>query len=389
LPSGGYVFTTLSGPGNTLFAQATGINDSGQVTGAYLDSSLHTHAFEWTAGQYVTLNYPGAFDTFGLGINAFGEIVGFYTQTEFGNQLGYQRSGGLYTAINYPGATATTPWGVNSLGQITGTYVDINNAQHGFLLSSSGQYTSVDAPNGVNGTGLYGVNDLGQTVGYYLDASFVGHGFLLQDGHFTPVSGPSGAHRSGPGGINLEGTIVGSFSDSSGLEHGYVESGGQYLRLDDPNGALGTTAWGINDLGQIVGTFTDANSVKHGFLATPSSGNPLRGLRLDHGILKTLESSGDIVRDALATDSRFNATGPVQEVTPTVGVPKAQDVGMVVAAMAGNPLPDAVVRSSEQGSTVRAAAKLSTGGGLGMSAQDVFSGPDEVWLYYLTQIGTL
>jgi probable HAF family extracellular repeat protein len=75
---------------------------------------------------------------------------------------------------------STLATGINASGQIVGYYLDVFNVVHGFLLDN-GSYTMLDVP-GSTGTWAYGINDSGQIVGYYYDASEGQHGFLA-----TPV----------------------------------------------------------------------------------------------------------------------------------------------------------------------------------------------------------
>ena len=68
--------TTLAVPGTT-FATAFGINDHGDVTGFYFDST-GTHGYLYSSGKYTTLDVPGTFSTLAFGINNAGQIVGEY-----------------------------------------------------------------------------------------------------------------------------------------------------------------------------------------------------------------------------------------------------------------------------------------------------------------------
>src|SRR5438045_2839940 len=63
-------------PGNNT--QVFGINATGQIVGFYTDSLNKTHGFLYTAGTYVTLDVPGAISTEALGINSSGQIVGIF-----------------------------------------------------------------------------------------------------------------------------------------------------------------------------------------------------------------------------------------------------------------------------------------------------------------------
>jgi len=51
---------------------------------------------------------------------------------------------GTYTQIDVPGATTTVIQGINAAGDVVGSYND-SNGSHGFLLSS-GVFTTIDYP---------------------------------------------------------------------------------------------------------------------------------------------------------------------------------------------------------------------------------------------------
>jgi probable HAF family extracellular repeat protein len=72
-----FTYTAIEVFGNTL---ATGINDSGQVVGYYLQA---THSFLLSDGSYTTLNVPNAQLTEAEGINNSGQIVGWDDSNSF------------------------------------------------------------------------------------------------------------------------------------------------------------------------------------------------------------------------------------------------------------------------------------------------------------------
>jgi probable HAF family extracellular repeat protein len=223
----GQSFSTVDFPGavdNDLKA----INDSTETTGDYDDSSGLTHGFlRQPDGSVVTIDPPASGGyTEANGINNSGTIVGRY----FGNSgdlHGFQFSNGNYSTIDVPGATGTSVFGINNLGDIVGAYKDTSGATHGFLLSN-GSVTTIDFPGSTN-TNAQGINDSGEIVGSTVVGN-VRHGYLFSNGHFTQIDFPgaslagSGAPLSGTDvhGINTSGVIVGSYTDSAGVIHGFV-----------------------------------------------------------------------------------------------------------------------------------------------------------------------
>lgn len=117
---------------------------------------------------YTTLDDPLATGgTFAFGINATGQVVGYY-QNASGSH-GFLYAGGTYTTLDYPSSNGTLAYGINDSGQIIGFYSN-GTGEHGFLYLG-GSYTSFDDPSATNGTDARGINDLGQIVGGYVSGS--------------------------------------------------------------------------------------------------------------------------------------------------------------------------------------------------------------------------
>ena len=271
-----YVFQTIDDPLGVFAETASGINARGQVVGWYADAKFNFHGFLLSGGRYTNIDVPGAPGTFAAGINDRGQIVGSYLDAHGFGVHGFLLSGGQYTTLDDPAASeGTEPRGINNEGEIVGGYLDADCNEHAFLLTG-GQYTTVDPP---NSSGLAaeadGVNARGQIVGGYLDTNFNVHGYLLSGGQYTNLDDPNAVNGTFAYRNNASGQIVGYFADASFSRHGFLLSGGQYTTLDDPNGGSGrfqgTTVAGINDAGTVVGIFTDSTHHQHAFLATPTN----------------------------------------------------------------------------------------------------------------------
>jgi uncharacterized membrane protein len=186
----------------------------------------------------ITLDIPGASETFALGINDSGLVVGYWDLLDAdGNTLavhGFTWKDGAFTntQIDFPGAAATGIFGINARGDFVGVWLPdlISGIEHGFACPKTGQCISFDAP--VPGTVLTqadDINALGQIVGVYIGADGIWHAFLMVGATFTSFNFP---------------------------------------------GATGTGAYGINSAGQIVGKYFAPDGSTHGFLANPESGRP-------------------------------------------------------------------------------------------------------------------
>lgn len=247
-----YVFTTINVPGSVATEQASGINDSGQIAGYFLQRQFEGFL---TDNKSIKLSVPGSSATEAFGINNSGEIVGTWF-TGSGGQNAFLYAKGSFQSLGLPMAQAN---GINDTGQIVGFY----NGPAGFegFSYKNGSIRSILYPGAIF-TETFGVNDAGQIIGSYADTLGLMHSFIYADGKFTPVNVPGQAM-----GINNNGQIVGYLSGPSGFE-GFVYNHGGVTTLSVP-GSVATQALGINDAGQVVGTYFDSSQQQHAFLATP------------------------------------------------------------------------------------------------------------------------
>jgi probable HAF family extracellular repeat protein len=190
-------WTTLDNPStadNALgvaFTEAHGINDSGQVVGAYTDGMAAIHGFLYENGTWTTLDDPSAADnasgvafTQAYGINDSGQIVGYFGDSN-ASAKGFVYSSGSWTTLSNPSAgigsqQGTFPRTINNSGQIVGYYIDANGAYHGFLYAH-GTWTTVNVPTAEQ-TRAFGINNSGQIVGWYQGSTPHGQGFSYPSG---------------------------------------------------------------------------------------------------------------------------------------------------------------------------------------------------------------
>jgi hypothetical protein len=105
------------------------------------------------------------------GVNASGEVVGFYQYGVSGTTPLFSAFTDIAGAINsfqFPGSVNTQALGVNNLGEIVGDYI-LGGVMHGFL-DNAGMFTTLD-PTGSTATTINGINDLGTVVGFYVNAA--------------------------------------------------------------------------------------------------------------------------------------------------------------------------------------------------------------------------
>jgi probable HAF family extracellular repeat protein len=191
----------------------------------YYSDAAGTHGFLLDQGNYTTLDVPGSGFTYATGINASGQVVGFYFDAG-GIGHGFLFDHASYTTLDVPGSTSTEAYGINDSGQIVGSY-SAGRAAPGFLLDND-SYTTLDVPRILpypSNLTLAGINASGEIVGYIVgfdvDLFQTSRGFLLNQGSYTTLGVVPGAAFTEAYGINASGQIVGSYDDAVG-RHGFL-----------------------------------------------------------------------------------------------------------------------------------------------------------------------
>lgn len=217
--------TTILG---TNYSEATNINNRGDITGQMIGDDGFFHGFLLSGGVLTTLDFPGASDTFALGINDSGLVVGYWDLIDAdGNVLanhGFTWKDGAFAQFDFPGAGVTAIFGINARGDLVGVWLsDVNSSiEHGFVCPKTAPCFSVDAP--VPGTVLTQANDInanGQIVGVYIRDDGVWHAFLMVGATFNSFDFP-GATGTGAYGINSAGQVVGKYFADDGSTHGFL-----------------------------------------------------------------------------------------------------------------------------------------------------------------------
>src|SRR6266851_4520065 len=124
-----------------------------------------------------------------------------------------------YRQLDVPTSASTELDGVNAMGEIIGFFFDNAGRQHGLIRRGS-IFSQFDVP-GSTATQVLSINDAGTTVGMFSDAAGASHGFIDKAGSFTQVNFP-GVASTDANGLNAAGFLVGDFFDAAGVEHGYT-----------------------------------------------------------------------------------------------------------------------------------------------------------------------
>jgi probable HAF family extracellular repeat protein len=271
-----FTFTSIDFPGGTL-TTAHGINNHGDIVGSYRIEPPR-HALLIKAGKFIPLapttilgtNFSDAFK-----INDRGDIVGYFNGDD-GFFHGFLLSKGVLTTLDFPGASETFAIGINESGTVVGFWdlldADGNEiAEHGFTWKN-GAFTEVNFP-GAADTFLASINARGDLVGGWDPGLFsnVAHGLACSKKQCFSFDVPfPGSTLTQAFDISAPGKIVGGYNDPDNVSHAFLAVGANFTRLDFPD-STDTGAFGINSAGQIVGVYDTADGSRHGFLAQPNN----------------------------------------------------------------------------------------------------------------------
>jgi uncharacterized protein (TIGR03437 family) len=218
--------------------------------------------------SYSTFDPTGSTNTSVNGMNNAGQIVGAYRDAA-GVTHNFLRSadGSTYTAVVVPGSQpgTTTTDAINNLGQIAGNYIDASSGLfRSYIRSADGStFTPFDIPSLGPGGGPKGINDHGVITGSVVAASAsAAYGFVRgADGTFTTINMFDAGIR--PEAIDNNGDIAGFYiaGGSGGLDHGFLRSpAGAYTTFDLPGTDNGARLVSINNRGQVAGYGVNYNS---------------------------------------------------------------------------------------------------------------------------------
>lgn len=205
------------------FSAAGGPNDVGVLFGAYADALAVQHGFLLRHGHVRTVDFPGHLNSNIDGVNVFGVIAGVYWDSD-GVYHGIVRGqDGRDTPFDVAGARDTYPLGINADGEIVGYYSDTSGSQvHGFYRNARGLIFSLDVPGaGSGGTVAFAINDVGQVSGYYVDTSGTIHGFVQTRGQFQSLDVPDAVGTIATA-MNNFGVVTGEYFDAAGHRYGFV-----------------------------------------------------------------------------------------------------------------------------------------------------------------------
>lgn len=177
-PNGTITNVTMNGTAMNYLAQ--GINAKKLFTGSYYNTSnVITGYIGKNAAWKKDFTLPGITTTAvaGRGMDDNGDLTGWYEDSS-GNQHGfYYPKGGTPVTIDDTGGV-TNPEGINNKGEISGLYTDSSGNRHGFIYNIKKQKFTELTISGSTYVEVWGLNDKGVVAIDGLDSStglFVGY----------------------------------------------------------------------------------------------------------------------------------------------------------------------------------------------------------------------
>jgi len=277
-----YRFIEVPVPGPS---EGLGINDSGLVTGYYIDPTTgDVRSFLFEHRVLTTgIAAPGATITSLGPANNLGVESGNYGDETNQQAVFYDIRHGTYTPLpEIPGLPFSFGNGINDFGHASGVaytsgdwFTGGNGLGQNWIWDGR-HYTFFTVPGAVNGAFAGGINDWDQVTGYFVDSSGLPQGFVKDGDKYTTLDVPGAIYTLAQG-INNQGVVAGAYLDASG-NHGFISSKGKFVTVDvNIPGALGTGWYGSNEHGDLAGVFGDASGVIHAVIALRVNGNADRG----------------------------------------------------------------------------------------------------------------
>ena len=187
------VYTAIKIPGATS-AVATGINNAGDIVGFSTDSAGTTTSWLLKGGHLTTYQFPGGSDTQAFGVNSTDHIVGSYLDGH-GVQHGFVLTSPLgptssWQKIDDPnGIGSTLVNGINAAGDLVGFYTDSAGNTDGMLAIPNKVYLQLQSmPSGTLTFGTDGSGNLTLGVTAFGFTPGSSHLVRLLDGHGTTLA---------------------------------------------------------------------------------------------------------------------------------------------------------------------------------------------------------
>jgi probable HAF family extracellular repeat protein len=231
----------LTTPGHGAIA-LFGLTSKQVAIGWCFDTNQQTEvAFEYNHGRITPITISGAVSVQAQGINDAGQVVGAYLD-EAGLQHGFLLTGAKLTRLDVPGHNTPAAWSINNRGLISIYAINNNSGHHDSFLTTNGRtYTTVNVRiPGVRVTDslIHGLNnpistDSADRVYTYIDSSGQEHGAMFVKGVYYSFNDPNDKKKNTTQGYGLNDKleIIGDYlpgalhSPTAGVNQGFSAYG--------------------------------------------------------------------------------------------------------------------------------------------------------------------
>jgi hypothetical protein len=198
-----------------------GINSAGAAAGfcTSTKTSLFT-GFVYSAGKFTAINFPKSNGTQAIGINDAGDVVGAYLDSA-SVQHGFVKKGSKYTSIDVKGDTTAYAWAINNSGQMVVFATNSTGGYDSFVYNGKTFKKIADPNASTTGTIARSLNNKGDVVGAYFNASGDEIGFLFHGGKYFDVIDPKASTQTKPDGVNDTLEMVGRYLNSASATLGF------------------------------------------------------------------------------------------------------------------------------------------------------------------------
>jgi probable HAF family extracellular repeat protein len=173
------------------------------------------YTYSTSKAKFTNVTIPNAVNVNVNGINDKGDLVGAFVNTA-GVQHAFLLVGKTLTRLNPPGVSSPVAWGINNAGLITVYGTNSSGGYTSFTTANKGKTYKAWGPSGVGptGTAIHTPNNKGDIVGTYFDTSSVSHGVLLHAGKYYSFDDPTSPDTRGDG-LNDKIVIVGRYGSGA------------------------------------------------------------------------------------------------------------------------------------------------------------------------------
>jgi hypothetical protein len=198
-----------------------GINGAGAAAGfcTSTKTGLFT-GFVYSAGKFTAINFPKSNGTQAIGINDAGDVVGAYLDSA-SVQHGFVKKGSKYTRIDVTGDTTPYAWAINNSGQMVVFAINSAGGYDSFVYNGKTFKKIADPNASTTGTIARSLNNKGDVVGAYFNSASDEIGFLFHGGKYFDVIDPKASTQTKPDGVNDTLEMVGRYLNSASATLGF------------------------------------------------------------------------------------------------------------------------------------------------------------------------